>query len=534
MSTITLPRPLAVPRRPERPAPLPAASERVRRSAPLRNALPVISIGAILAVQGAQCWRLMHSNSAFLDEATYLAGGHTILDGTSQHYATYFSGAPVIYPVIAAFLDGLGGLHLARAFSLVLMLGATLLCWSTARRLFGEVAAFAAALFFSTTQGTIYLGSFATYDAMSLFFVALAAWIAVTTARRSETSVLPYLAAPALAIANATKYASLVYDPVVLALYWCAVSSIHGRRAAWRGSARLGALTTMLLTALLALAGPAYLTGISSTTTNRAAGHTQTSVVLHDAQRWIGALVLLAVAGAGITTVRALLKKETGTRSLLVWLCVGAALLAPLNQARIHTTTSLSKHVNFGAWFGAIAAGVLVAYLVRGRFWWRIPALAAVVVLTVPLATAGWNQAWHQFHIWSDSKPLVAKLRPLMASPDSKALVDDADVPRYYLRGETTANQWVSTFYLSYTDPETHQRLVGPDAFADAVNHGYFSVIALNFGVQKQVDSAVAKAIHDSKKYHWVGDVASSDVFGSSSFTVWTRVAQPTEGVPAT
>ena len=45
-------------------------------------------------------------------------------------------------------------------------------------------------------------------------------------------------------------------------------------------------------------------------------------------------------------------------------------LLVPTEQARIHTYTSLSKHVDFGAWFAAIAAGYAAdraIRLVRGR-----------------------------------------------------------------------------------------------------------------------------------------------------------------------
>ena len=42
-----------------------------------------------------------------------------------------------------------------------------------------------------------------------------------------------------------------------------------------------------------------------------------------------------------------------------------AGLLVPLEQARIHTTTSLHKHVDFGAWLAAPAAGYALAQLSR-------------------------------------------------------------------------------------------------------------------------------------------------------------------------
>ena len=47
-------------------------------------------------------------------------------------FPAYFSGAPVIYPPLAALADSVGGLAGARLLSLVFMLGATALLWATA------------------------------------------------------------------------------------------------------------------------------------------------------------------------------------------------------------------------------------------------------------------------------------------------------------------------------------------------------------------------------------------------------------------
>ena len=60
------------------------------------------SLVVILAAQATLSLRLIWTNTAFLDEATYLYAGHVELahwlHGTAApEYATYFSGAPVIY-----------------------------------------------------------------------------------------------------------------------------------------------------------------------------------------------------------------------------------------------------------------------------------------------------------------------------------------------------------------------------------------------------------------------------------------------------
>ena len=61
---------------------------------------------AILCVQAALSLRM--SNTAFEDEALYLYSGHLeiahLLHGAplQGNYASYFSGAPVLYPVLGA------------------------------------------------------------------------------------------------------------------------------------------------------------------------------------------------------------------------------------------------------------------------------------------------------------------------------------------------------------------------------------------------------------------------------------------------
>src|SRR5213080_66249 len=101
---------------------------------------------AILAVQTILSFRLIGADTAFQDEALYLWAGHLewarVLHGTPiPPFPSYFSGAPVIYPPLAALADSAGGLAAARILSLVFMLGATALLWAAARLLSGRRAA---------------------------------------------------------------------------------------------------------------------------------------------------------------------------------------------------------------------------------------------------------------------------------------------------------------------------------------------------------------------------------------------------------
>ena len=84
----------------------------------------------VLATQSILTLRLVRSDTAFQDEALYLWAGHlewaNVLHGTPlPQFPAFFSGAPVIYPLLGALADSIGGLTGARVLSLVFMLGAT-------------------------------------------------------------------------------------------------------------------------------------------------------------------------------------------------------------------------------------------------------------------------------------------------------------------------------------------------------------------------------------------------------------------------
>ncbi|HJY55246.1 MAG TPA: glycosyltransferase family 39 protein, partial [Streptosporangiaceae bacterium] len=177
----------------------------------------------MLAVQTVLSLLLVRADTAFEDEATYLWAGHLewahLLHGAPlPQFPSYFSGAPVIYPPIGALADSVGGLTAARILSLAFMLGATVALWATADRLFGRRAAFFAAALFAVSGPTLHLGAFATYDAMSVFLVTLAAWLVVRPGEWRDATVWMIAAGVTLALADATAYTYALFDLVVLLL----------------------------------------------------------------------------------------------------------------------------------------------------------------------------------------------------------------------------------------------------------------------------------------------------------------------------
>lgn len=109
-------------------------------------------LAAILAAQACLSLLLAASNTAFEDEALYLWAGHVELaqwfqgaHGVVSPFTRYLSGAPQIYPPLAALANSAGGLVGARILSLAFMLATTCLLWSAAHRLSGRRAAVIAA-----------------------------------------------------------------------------------------------------------------------------------------------------------------------------------------------------------------------------------------------------------------------------------------------------------------------------------------------------------------------------------------------------
>ena len=330
-------------------------------------------LALLLTVQAALTLRLIWSNTAFADEALYLSAGrlelaHLFTGSPVPAFARYFSGAPVIYPPLGAIAASAGGLAAARLLSMALMLTATGLLHGVTRRLFDRRSALFAAALFAGLGGTQFLGALATYDALALCLLALGTWLAVIAATRAgrEATRLVAAAGVAVAVANAAKYASGLFDPVVLGLAMLAVWPVRGRVAALRAGAILAAVLAALLAAAIAVGGGSYLHGLLATTLDRPAGGFPAARLLVLSGTWLWVVAVPAALGlvAAVTAGR-------GRRFALLGVVCAALLLGPAEQAYIHTYTSLYKHDTYGAWFGCALAGYALASL--STAWSRPP-----------------------------------------------------------------------------------------------------------------------------------------------------------------
>ncbi len=490
----------------------------------------------LLLMQAVLSLRL--HNTAFEDEAFYLYSGHMELEhllhgaALQGNYASYSSGAPVLYPVAAALVNNVGGLAAARGLSLVEMLATTSLLYSLTRRLFNDRVALAAAALFSVTESAIFLGHLATFDASCLFLLALAAWIVVRTAGTRGPAFLA--AAPVAALAVGVKYAGLLFVPTIAVLAALAAWPYRGRWALLRPLA-IGAAVSWLLYGALKLGGHNYLAAIQSTTTSRAQGGVPVSTILKESADWGGLLFVLAVIGAiGYAwRDRAAPGRQLTPRGGRAWrvmlglLLTGTALLAPAYQAHLHTDISFQKHIGFGLFFAAPMAGAGLAQIFGDHF--RRPQLGVGIwCLALVLGLA---QSAHIFDEWPPAGGFVRSFASYL-KPDAHYLVEVPEVPIYYLMGRSDAQprQFTSTFNIAYVTKvgTTKETLTSNDGFAAAIEAGYFQIVAYNGVITPDTDGVIAQALSDSHKYYLASEVGFTFAGGSADYFIWVKGQAPT------
>jgi 4-amino-4-deoxy-L-arabinose transferase-like glycosyltransferase len=497
-------------------------------------------LAAVLVVQAVLSIRLVRADTAFEDEATYLWAGHLEwahwLHGTPlPQFPAYFSGAPVIYPPLGALADSVGGLVGARILSLVFMLGATALLWGTVSKLYGQRPAFFAAALFAVLGPTLHLGAFATYDAMSVFLAALAAWCVVRPREGQEAAGWMVAAAVVLALANAAAYSSILFDPIVVLLALFTAFPKPGGKIAARRVAILVIVVAVLLLAGLLIGGSSYLKGFESTTLTRVPGAGSPLTVLTDAWLWTGLIVVLAVCGFVISLVG----HHEWARTWLLAILTIAAILGPLEQANLHTTASLNKHVGLGAWFAAVAAGYAVDRFIaaasaeaRARVFTTV---ACVVALVFPVAL-GARQSWEFSTSWPNSGSFISILRPLADHGNGRLLVEDPTIAEYYLPSGRQWQRWSSTRNIvlpSGADtggPSASAGVVGSGnagVFAVFIEEGYFSIVALNYADTTALDNRITADLRHNPHYQKI-DVVPYGIevppIGLGTYVIWRYV----------
>ena len=463
-------------------------------------------------------------NTAFQDEALYIYAGRQILHQWNggpaplDNYASYFSGYPDLYPVIAGFLDMLGGLEVVRDFSLACMVGVTGIVYWITGRLFGRPAAIFASSVYASTGVVLFVGRLATYDAMCLFLVSVAAAFSVN-ASLSLRARFAVAIGPVLVCAILAKYAALLFVlPVFGLLVFLSIAFVGWRRA-------LGHLFLALTSFALSLA-VAYRTlnrealqGITSTTTNRAIALKEPRIELFiHVLRMGGAIYAVAFFGLLV-----LLRQDWRRAGLAVFL-FGSSWLAPVYHIYMQEPVSLDKHIAYGLFFIAPLAGFALAWvsgylsqpftsLERGYWLAGVASVMAILAL-------GLTQSRILYSEWANTSGLTYGLETQVRNGSGRILAEDIEVAQYDAMAITQPWQWGNLYYPYYVDGKGRQ-LYGDAAFSAAIKSRYYSWIELSFNYLPQQAYFVANQMVATKNYDLVDVITFENSYGMGHFYLW-------------
>ncbi|HEX8732315.1 MAG TPA: glycosyltransferase family 39 protein [Ktedonobacterales bacterium] len=479
-----------------------------------RSLLPLLLILALQLAEGA----LLLHNSAFQDEALYIYAGaqiwHSLTGGPPppENYAVYFSGYPYVYPLLAGILNGIGGLEVVRWFSALCMLVPTGCAYAIGKRLYSQASGFAAAALFAFLGPTLLLSRLATFDALCLALIALAALLAIQVSEASEPAGAVMLA-PLLVLAFGAKYAALIFVPLVIGLM--AVRTLETRgwgRAALHVALALATLVGLVFTLYHTL-NHDFLHAIQGSTTNRAPIATASSLALLSEILSLGGLLwLLGLVGLYFS----------GGRVRLTSLALVACSVAmPAYHLYSGESVSLQKHVGYGLFFIAPLAGYAVAEIVGRVGPVRLDArwLAALMIFTLGIVS-GLSEANWWYQSWPNSSQLVTTMRTQVRPATGHYLCEDMEVVRYYLADVTTSPEYTGLGFFQYPGANGEQ-LTGQPAYVAAIQGGYFDLVELSEA--SPLDPALQAALAANPQYQLIARIPYTNSYGRSYYLVWRR-----------
>ena len=436
-------------------------------------------LAAICALQAGLSLSLVWSNTAFGDEAWYLwlgrlAIGHWLHGAPWPTQEEHISGSAFIYPPLGAAVSYLGGLAAARILSLAFMVAATVLLYLAASRLIGRSGALCAAVIWALSE-PVMRGAFATFDPMSVFLTTLSGYLVVQAGGvrldRPKRLLLVLAAGLALAIANATAYSGLVIDPAVIAFAFLVWQLDASPLRAARDAALFGGVLAAGFPLALIVAHSTA--GVSSIFRRSHSDHQSLLLVAGDVWKFSGLVIVLAIIGGGVA-----LLNEDRRRAMLLAFLGCSILVVPAAQFYFQTGWALDKHLAYGIWFAAIAAGygctALLGWLPgAGK---RLVVACGVLALTFP-AVSNWQLAWGQFHTWADGSSFIAAFRQAAAGTNGLIFASGQQHAAEYYTPQ--GDRWHVWSAAGLSLHPTFPRASWPRYYATTLNSGTYSVIAV-------------------------------------------------------
>ncbi len=434
--------------------------------------------GLILFVIVLSAWFLRTRNllytTAFLDETLEIIYGRLFLANPLHppyeqtlywHYGWY------LWPSLSAMADRIGGLFAVRYLSAICGVLTVLAIYLFARRLFSPVVGLASAAVFTFLGPAVFASRFATYDSVTLLFLAIGLWLYVR-AWQEEERVTWLLAACFFFLSFLSKYIVALYFPFLVLL-----CLRKGKRPFF-----FFAVPLTLFCSVYALVFRAILTSVFHLVGSENTGFQATSQQLWQiyffarADFWI-------LLGLSLLTVIPAKRKSAGDSSapgyrtslqLALCLWLGTAVILGLQWRSSASDLRFFKHVTYSMIFLVPLAMEGVIRLLR-RLPRKIYPAACMAVVLILAVTLGWlGKAWNPDRLvfWPSLDPFISFFDGRV-SPQTRVLTNDLAL-RYYLDPPMPIENVVGPYYFEFAGER------GKDAYARAINEGFFDYVALS------------------------------------------------------
>lgn len=455
--------------------------------------LIVLAYSAVLAV------RLR--NTAFIDEALYINAGNAYLahwfEGRPLGEAgAFFSGSPVLYPILAALLDSAGGLYAVRAFSLLCVIGTALVLYGTGRHLWGMRAGLLAASTFMLSGPVVFTAWLGTFDAPVILLLALGLWIGLT--RRGYPSAV--LLGAVLALATMTKYTAGIFLPVVIAA--TLVLGLHGARRALTS----GLTAVALLATVSVVWGDGLSRDVAFTTTARdALSPASTGALLTLFNDHMIFLLLLATISLVL-----MFRASSWRLPLLGTGLVLASAALPIGQLILGEAVSFEKHLAYSVLLLALPVGWGLSRISR------LPLMVTPVVISVMIMALFPLVRADAMYRWTNVGSVVTAIE---SDPQKGLYISSSTEALDYHTRDLPGIAWEPTFGLYFE---------GEDAVRAAVADERYQVVILrNSSVgnadQDSAQSAFLEALDESPTYRLAFEPFPASSDPDDTWLIYTR-----------
>lgn len=434
--------------------------------------------GLILFVIVLTAWFLRTRNllytTAFLDETLEIIFGRLFLANPLHppyqetlywHYGWY------LWPSLTAIADRIGGLLAVRYLTAICGILTVLAIYFFARRLFSPVVGLASAAVFAFLGPAVFASRFATYDCVSLLFLAVGLCLYVR-AWQEEERVTWLLAACFFFLSFLSKYIVALYFPFLVLL-----CLRKGKRPFFFFAVPLSLFCGLYVFALRAvLLNVVHLVGAENTGFQATSRQLWQIYFASRADFWI----LLGLSLLALIPAKKNFAGDASApsyrASLLLALCLwlGTAVILGLQWRSSASDLRFFKHVTYSMMFLVPLAMEGVIRLLRRvpRKIYPAACMATVLILAVVLGGLGKARNPDQLVFWPSLDPFISFFDGRV-SPQTRVLTNDLAL-RYYLDPPMPIENVVGPYCFEFAG----QR--GKDAYARAVNEGFFDYVALS------------------------------------------------------